>query len=94
MKATGIVRSIDHLGRACIPKELRRKLHLCEGDHVEYFVEDDKIILRKYDAAGDVGQLLDNLEKCLQFCEPMVPAKKLRKLLDKVKDMRRILTEV
>ena len=94
MKATGIVRNIDHLGRACIPKELRKKLHLCDGDPVEFYVDEDKIILRKYDAAGDVGQLLDNLEKCLHLCDPMVPAKKLRKLLEKVKEMRRILTEV
>ena len=93
MKATGIVRRIDHLGRACLPKELRRKLHLCEGDSVEIYVENDCIILKKYDAAGDVAHLLDNLERSIDLMEPMVPAAKMRKLMDKVKDMRRILRE-
>jgi len=48
MKATGIVRRIDDLGRVVIPKELRRTHFIEEGDPLEYFVEDDKIIIRKY----------------------------------------------
>lgn len=48
MKATGIVRRIDDLGRVVIPKELRRAHFIEEGDPLEYFVEDDKIIIRKY----------------------------------------------
>ncbi|WP_405154751.1 AbrB/MazE/SpoVT family DNA-binding domain-containing protein [Paenibacillus sp. FSL K6-0108] len=48
MKATGIVRRIDDLGRVVIPKELRRTHFIEEGDPLEYFVEGDKIIIRKY----------------------------------------------
>ena len=48
MKATGIVRNIDELGRIVIPKEMRRKMDISNNDPVEIFVEDDKIILVKY----------------------------------------------
>lgn len=48
MKSTGIVRKLDDLGRIVIPIELRRTLQIDEKDPVEIFVEDDKIILKKY----------------------------------------------
>lgn len=48
MKATGIVRRLDQLGRIVIPKELRTTLDLKDTDPVEIFTEGDKIILRKY----------------------------------------------
>lgn len=48
MKATGIVRRIDDLGRVVIPKELRRTMGIADGDPLEIFVDGDKIILRKY----------------------------------------------
>ncbi|MGE6620007.1 AbrB/MazE/SpoVT family DNA-binding domain-containing protein [Bacillus thuringiensis] len=48
MKATGIIRKIDELGRIVIPKELRRTLYIEEKNPMEIFVEDDQIILQKY----------------------------------------------
>jgi len=48
MKNTGIVRKVDELGRVVVPKELRRVLSIGDGEPVEIYVEDDKIILRKY----------------------------------------------
>jgi len=48
MKATGIVRAIDNLGRIVIPKELRLTLGLVAGESVEIFTEDDKVIFKKY----------------------------------------------
>ena len=52
MKATGIVRRIDDLGRVVIPKEIRRSMKLREGDPLEIFVEGDGIIFKKYFADG------------------------------------------
>lgn len=49
MKATGIIRRIDNLGRIVIPKEIRDSLRLNEGNNLEIYVEDNKIILGKYD---------------------------------------------
>ena len=48
MKATGIVRRIDDLGRIVIPKEIRRNIGLREGDAMEIFLEDNRICLEKY----------------------------------------------
>ncbi len=48
MKATGIIRHMDELGRIVIPKELRRKFEIEKDDPVEIFVEEDRIILQKY----------------------------------------------
>lgn len=51
MKATGIVRPIDSLGRVVIPKELRKVFKLKEKDSMEIFVDDDMIVLKKYEPA-------------------------------------------
>ena len=51
MKATGIVRKIDELGRVVLPIELRRTMNLEVRDPVEIFMEGDSIVLRKYEAA-------------------------------------------
>lgn len=51
MKATGIVRRIDDIGRVIIPKELRDAMRFEPGDQVEIFVDDDAIVYRKYKAA-------------------------------------------
>ena len=48
MKATGIVRRIDELGRVVIPKEIRKTLRLKEGDPLEIFTERDELMLKKY----------------------------------------------
>ncbi len=48
MKSTGIVRKVDELGRIVLPIELRRTLDIEEKDALEIYVEDDSIILRKY----------------------------------------------
>lgn len=48
MKATGIVRKVDELGRIVIPMELRKVFNLEEKDPIEIFIEDERIILKKY----------------------------------------------
>ncbi len=49
MKATGMVRPVDNLGRVVIPREIRKQFDVVDGiDNFEIFVDEDKIILRKY----------------------------------------------
>lgn len=56
MKATGIVRRIDDLGRVVIPKEIRRSLRIREGDPLEIFVDrEGEVILKKYSPIGELG---------------------------------------
>ncbi|MBP1764343.1 MAG: transcriptional regulator, AbrB family [Firmicutes bacterium] len=49
MKSTGIVRKVDELGRVVLPIELRRTLNIAEKDALEIYVDNDRIILRKYE---------------------------------------------
>ena len=57
MKATGIVRRIDDLGRVVVPKEIRRTLRIREGDPLEIFTDrEGEIILKKYSPIGELGQ--------------------------------------
>lgn len=63
MKSTGIVRKLDELGRITLPIELRRNLHINEKDPLEIFVDDDRIILKKYEPCdiftGEMNDLID-----------------------------------
>ena len=63
MKATGIVRKVDELGRVVIPIELRRVLEINVRDGLEIFVENDRIVLHKYEPAcvfcGSADELIN-----------------------------------
>ena len=64
MKATGIVRRIDDLGRVVIPKEIRRTLHIREGDPLEIYTEKDGgVIFKKYSPMGELSEF------AAQICE-------------------------
>lgn len=66
MKATGIVRRIDDLGRVVIPKEMRRTLRIKEGDPLEIFVsEDGGVILHKYSAMTDLTDIASQFAESL-----------------------------
>ena len=57
MKATGIVRRIDDLGRIVVPKEIRRTLRIREGDPLEIFTgSDGEVILKKYSPINDLSE--------------------------------------
>ncbi|MFW6381822.1 MAG: stage V sporulation protein T [Bacillota bacterium] len=57
MKATGIVRRIDDLGRVVIPKEIRRTMRIREGEPLEIFVDrEGEVILKKYSPIGELSQ--------------------------------------
>lgn len=51
MKSTGIIRKVDDLGRIVLPIELRRTLDIAERDELEIYMENDQIILQKYEPA-------------------------------------------
>lgn len=57
MKATGVVRRIDDLGRIVIPKEIRRNFKINEGDSLEIFVENNSIVLKKYSLLDDMVEI-------------------------------------
>ncbi|MBD8071012.1 stage V sporulation protein T [Bacillus sp. PS06] len=78
MKATGIVRRIDDLGRVVIPKEIRRTLRIREGDPLEIFVDrDGEVILKKYSPISELSDfakeyaeaLYDSLGQTILICD-------------------------
>lgn len=96
MKATGIVRRIDDLGRVVIPKEIRRTLRIREGDPLEIYTErDGEVIFKKYSPMGDLtelaGQICESIAKntghiaavCDRDCVIAVSGAPRRELMDK-----------
>ncbi len=66
MKATGIVRRIDELGRVVIPKEIRRTLRIREGDPLEIFTErEGNIILKKYSPIGELNEYANQFTEAI-----------------------------
>lgn len=63
MKSTGIVRKVDELGRIVLPIELRRTLGIDEKDSLEIFIDNDNIILRKYNP----GCIICGSLECLDY---------------------------
>ena len=66
MKATGVVRRIDNLGRIVIPKEIRRTLHIREGDPLEIYTDvGGQVIFKKYSPLGEMGELAERFAAAL-----------------------------
>ncbi|MEN2766718.1 stage V sporulation protein T [Ornithinibacillus xuwenensis] len=66
MKATGIVRRIDDLGRVVIPKEIRRTLRIREGDPLEIFIDrEGEVILKKYSPINELGNFATEYAQAL-----------------------------
>lgn len=77
MKATGIVRRVDVLGRVVVPKEIRKILGISEGDPLEIFTEKDGIILKKYSPLSSICEIASEAAnalshqtgKCVFICD-------------------------
>lgn len=72
MKATGIIRRLDDLGRIVIPREIRRRMHLHEGDPMELYIGDDgEIILKLYEPMAQpwrqLSQVADEMRESDEF---------------------------
>ena len=75
MKATGIVRRVDDLGRIVIPKEIRRTLRIREGDPLEIYTEKDGgVIFRKYSPMGDLQEFATQMCDSISSSTGKVPA--------------------
>lgn len=61
MKATGVVRRIDELGRIVIPKEIRKTLRIKEGENLEIYIDNESIILKKYSSIHNLDEFAQKL---------------------------------
>lgn len=88
MKATGIVRRIDYLGRVVIPREIRNNLLISEGDTLEIFVEDDGILLKKYVPDYDFNCMITDLEKRFNLVTEIVGHKNTKEIQNKFTEIK------
>lgn len=66
MSRTGIIRRIDDLGRIVIPREIRRTLHISEGDPLEFFVDGDTICLKRYYAEIELSKAVKSIQRDIE----------------------------
>jgi len=88
MKATGIIRRIDDLGRIVIPKDIRRILRIHENDPMEIFVSEDGIILKKYNYIQSVSNSINDLKEAIDNEDNI---KNKSTLNQKIKELEEIL---
>lgn len=68
MKATGIIRRVDDLGRVVIPKEIRRSVGIREGDPLEIFLYEDCVCFKKY-TTNELEKVYDAFRDLVDFAE-------------------------
>ena len=92
MKATGIVRRIDDLGRVAIPKEIRRMLRIKEGDPLELFSNGNTLVLRKWDAnySEELNSFIEELD---DYIGDDFPYEKKVEILKNLKEVEKLLAE-
>ncbi len=93
MKATGIVRRVDDLGRIVIPKEVRRQLGISEGTPMELYMEDGKVIFQKYNTSECIMERIKELQNALYEDESMFGNEKVRKAEEHIKALKEIFKE-
>jgi len=72
MKATGIVRRIDKLGRVVIPAEIRRTMRINDGDPLEIYTDDNQIMFQKYSTIENMGAAVKDMLSAL-YCTHKMP---------------------
>lgn len=88
MRATGVIRRIDDLGRIVITKEYRRKLNIHEGDPLELYFGEDFIAFKKYNPTKSVRSILESLKNEVRD-EPALENKTA--LLEKLQEVSALL---
>lgn len=89
MKATGILRRIDDLGRIVIPKEIRRSMGIREGEALEIYIEGkDTVCFRKYET--NLCSAVDHLKEQIEdYCDDLTydSLTRIEKLLEEVREI-------
>ncbi len=91
MKATGIVRRIDDLGRVVIPKEIRRTMKIRDGDPLELFIEEDMVCFKKEAIQPDIRSIIDDLKNAVY---DLNVSKVTISVFDKIKELEKLIKDV
>ncbi len=79
MRPFGVIRKVDELGRIVLPSGLRKKFDIKEGDSLEIFTDEDKIILKKYEP-GDI--FTGEVEDLIEYKGKKVSLKSIKELVE------------
>ena len=87
MKATGIIRRVDDLGRVVIPKEIRRLSGISYEDPLEFFVDSEEgcVCMKKYNPMGEIGVALDQLAANTEYIEAIGSQREAEALIRKLR---------
>lgn len=91
MKATGIIRRVDDLGRIVLPKEIRRKVGITEGTPMEIFTDSDRIVLKKYNTSEELINLVSVLEEAVDNSVDDLEGEKVSEIRGHIKEIRNVL---
>lgn len=90
MRATGIVRRVDDLGRIVIPKEIRRTLRIKEGEPMELFIEDDSVVFKKYNVSANSREVIEKAISYI-FDDDEMDFKQRQSAISKLKEALELL---
>lgn len=93
MKATGIIRRIDDLGRVVIPKEIRRNLGIYEGEPLEIYLVDGGVVFRKFELnlTQETKTLWEKMEQFIPYSDPnrLEILKNMSKTMDLLREIEK-----
>ena len=91
MKATGIIRRVDDLGRIVLPKEIRRKFGITVGIPMEIFTNSDGIVLKKYNTSEELLSVVSVLEEAVDDSVDALEREKVSEIREHIKEIRNVL---
>lgn len=94
MKATGVIRRIDDLGRVVVPRDMRKRLGLQEGTPLEVCATEEGILFKKYDPGITLMDIVKNLESSLEDNYVELGVDKTREIRMCINDLKEILKNV
>lgn len=88
MKATGIIRRVDDLGRILIPKEVRRTIGITEGTPLELFIDKEQVIFKKYISEEGLKDRLRELTDAFYECSGYLDKETIEKIEKSIMDLK------
>lgn len=85
MESTGIIRSVDELGRIVIPKNIRLSMDISMGDYLEFHSDGKYLILQKYNGTSRITEAIDNLEDSLRNLQNISYKNAIQDYLDSIR---------
>lgn len=93
MKATGIIRRVDDLGRIVIPKEIRHKLNVREGSPMEMYLDGNKLVIERYKTFDSIAETVDTLQTLIADYSEEFKEDNLSLLRNQIEELKKAIEE-